>query len=209
MLWGAPLIQERMLTLACIDLKGAVEANMIPESLRGGGTAGTADEAIDLLTELSAEVDRRTAYMRAHMLRKLPTSVEWPKILLYCDEMNDMMRQGAKSKKLKELMEHLLSQGAAENLTVLGLAQDATKEQFPWRPLFQQRIAMRMEKGMAMLALGDLAKSWRAKPWRISPSCPGEGYMLDYEERRSVHFQAYEVTDDDLMNLERFAPTDA
>lgn len=206
--WAAPYIQRRELQLYCIDLKGGVEANMIPESLRTA-TATNADEALDVMKAISAEVDRRTEYMRRQRIRKTSRSVETPTLLLYADEMNDLMRQGSKSKALKESMEHLLSVGAAEGLIVVGLAQDATKESFPWRPLFQQRIALRMERGMAVLALGDLAKTWGAKPWRISTEYPGEGYMLDYERREAVHFQAYEVTDEDLEALERYAPSRA
>lgn len=203
--WAAPYIQRKELDLYCMDLKGGVEANMIPDCLRKA-TATNADEALELMKIISDEIDRRTAYLRQNRIRKVRRCPETPTMLLYADEMNDLMRQGSKTKALKEQMEHLLSMGAAEGLLVVGLAQDATKEAFPWRPLFQQRIALRMERGMATLALGDLAKVWGAKPWRISTTSPGEGYMLDYEEHHAVHFQAFEVTDDDLSDLERYAP---
>ena len=202
--WVAPRIQAGTWQLYCLDLKGGVEANMIPPSLRAE-TATNATEAEELLDLLINLKDERTAMLVDMHERKLAPTVDTPGVLLYGDELNDLARQD-NSKKLVAKMSHLLSTGSAEGLVVLGLAQEATKELFPFRTLFQQRIALRLEKGMALLALGEQAKPWGARPWLISPDFPGEGYLLDYERHRAKHFQAWEVTDDDLMALDTAEP---
>lgn len=202
--WAAPHIQAGTVRLYCLDLKGGVEAAMIPVGLRAG-TATDADEAVDLLESLTDEVHRRTSYLVEHRMRKTEMTAETPMLLLYCDEANDVAR-ASNSKQLVPMMEHLLSMSAAEGMTILALAQDATKAAFPFRVGFQQRIALRMERGMAELALGADAIKWGARPWRISPFNPGEGFVLDYETHRAVHFQADETSDEDLAALDVYSP---
>lgn len=202
--WAAPHIYDGTVRLYCVDLKGGVEASMIPEGLRAG-TATDADEAVDLLESLTDEVHRRTRYLVEHHMRKTEMTVETPMLLLYCDEANDIAR-ASNSKQLVPMLEHLLSMSAAEGMTILALAQDATKAAFPFRVGFQQRIALRMERGMAELALGADAIKWGARPWRISPFNPGEGFLLDYETHRAVHFQADETSDEDLAALDVYSP---
>jgi S-DNA-T family DNA segregation ATPase FtsK/SpoIIIE len=163
-------------------------------------------EALELLTELVEEMERRkTAF--AGRVRSLPVSTEYPLELLEFDEIGALTRYTDRATRtaIVEKVALLTTQGRALGITVRGYVQEPTKETVPVRELFTRRICLRVtSRTQVGMALGDGAFERGAWANRIEESEAGAGYAWGEGIREPLRVRAGWVDDNTVKALENY-----
>jgi S-DNA-T family DNA segregation ATPase FtsK/SpoIIIE len=192
----APAIRAGLVEVHGIDLKGGMEFAMgRPLFTR---YAQTADVAVALLEDASAQMTARAARL-AGISRSLeqPTVAE-PLVFVVVDELaalvayqtdRDLLRPAEAALSL------ILSQGRAVGCYVFGFLQDPRKDTVKMRHLFPQSFGLRLrDREEVAMVLSDGAVAAGAACHKIPRSTPGVGFVLG-EGNRPVRVRAGYVSD--------------
>jgi len=202
-LWGicgglAPAVHADMVRLWGIDLKRGVEL-AIGEPLFTARAYNPTD-AVKVLTELMAVIDRRGAVMAGNTRLHEP-SVGDPLHVLVIDELAALTAYAPVEirRDAERLLAEILTQGRALGVVVVAFVQDPRKEVVNMRGLFTQTIALRLRSGdETAMVLGD-GMHRLAPAHRIDPTQPGTGWIV--EDTGAVDRTRADYWDDDLIRL--------
>jgi hypothetical protein len=169
-----------------IDLKGGVELGRIAARL--DALATTPDDAVRLLEEVQAEVERRLGLLLAHGLEKVPE--EWaarvPPLVLVIDEAAELTGSGERKRDDAAgiLLRRIVARGRAAGITVLLSTQKPSSDVIPTavRDLLRYRWAMRCgTRAAAVAVMGEAALEEGAAPHAIPIDARGVGYLTSEE----------------------------
>jgi S-DNA-T family DNA segregation ATPase FtsK/SpoIIIE len=204
----APAIRDGLVRVSGIDPKGMELAYGRGIFHRYGVTG---QEALDVLTDLVASMDRRKAEFAGHV-RTVPISREYPLELLEFDEIGALTKYTDRKTReaITEKVALLTTQGRALGFTVRGYVQEPTKDTVPVRELFPRRICLRVTaKSHVGMVLGDQAYERGAWANRIPESDAGTGYVWGEGIREPLRIRAGWVPDETVKALEAFVTSPA
>lgn len=160
------------------------------------------DEAIEVLTDLQTEMERRYENLLSRGLRKVPDNGELPLQLVVCDELAFYLTNSDRKKRTEfaDLMRDLVSRGRAAGIVVVAATQKPSHDIIPTslRDLFGFRWALRCNTPQASDTI--LGTGWATAGFdaaTIPGSQRGTGY-LHKEDERPLRLRSYYITDDDL-----------
>lgn len=211
--WGialqlTPAVQEDLVRLWGIDLKGGVEIAMGHDLFTH--VAMDEDAALDALKQLWAVVQQRQNEMRGHSRNFVPTPGD-PMHVLLIDELAVMTAYGSPDfvKEAGKLLRMLLTQARAFGVVIIGFVQDPRKEIVSDRGLFTQTVALRLRSSSeTSMVLGD-GMSTQAPAHKLSASNQGIAYVVT-ESGRVSKVRADYWTDKQIMvmSFQNRAPAD-
>jgi hypothetical protein len=140
-------------------------------------------DAIEVLTDLCAEMDRRYSVLLARGLRKIERDGEFGLYVVAIDELAYYMRSGTKEERteLSETLRDLISRGRAAGMIVIAATQKPSNDIVPTyvRDLFSFRMALRCttpEASDTILGQGWAKEGFSAAT--LDPLLRGVGYLL-------------------------------
>jgi S-DNA-T family DNA segregation ATPase FtsK/SpoIIIE len=140
-------------------------------------------DAIEVLTDLCAEMDRRYSVLLARGLRKIERDGEFGLHVVAIDELAYYMRSGKKEERteLSETLRDLISRGRAAGIIVIAATQKPSNDIVPTyvRDLFSFRMALRCttpEASDTILGQGWAKEGFSAAT--LDPLLRGVGYLL-------------------------------
>ena len=204
----APAIRDGFVRVSGIDPKGMELAYGRGIFHRYGVTG---QEALDVLNDLVASMDRRKVEFAGHV-RTVPISREYPLELLEFDEIGALTKYTDRKTReaITEKVALLTTQGRALGFTVRGYVQEPTKDTVPVRELFPRRICLRVTaKSHVGMVLGDQAYERGAWANRIPESDAGTGYVWGEGIREPLRIRAGWVPDETVKALEAFVTSPA
>jgi hypothetical protein len=179
--------------------------------------AGSADafvgpsipEAIEVLRELCAEMDRRYGALLAAKRRKVAPGDELPLYVVAIDELAWFLRAEKRDERteLQERLRDLVSRGRAAGMIVIAATQKPSNEVVPTfiRDLFSFRMALRCttpESSDTILGQGWASQGYSGQA--IDPSSRGIGFLLA-EGGVPVKCRAHYLDDEAVADLARRA----
>ena len=199
-----PMIRDGLVRVSMIDLKGGAETERGRRLFTRHAT--TAEQAIDLLTEVRDAMKARQEQMRAEGVRKLAITARTPLELVMVDEMAMLTAYGDRAdiREALRLLAEILTQGRACLVSVMGYVQEPSKDVIDVRELFTTRVCLGVAAASHVdMVLGDGARERGALADEIpgDPRHAGIGYVIDATSRLPVRFRAALVTDNEIDEL--------
>ncbi len=163
------------------------------------------DEALELLREVRAEMDKRYRELLARGLRKVRREDELPLHLVVCDELAFYLALPEKThrQEFAELLRDLVARGRAAGVIVCAATQKPGSDVVPTalRDLFGFRLALRCNTPQASdTVLGQGWASAGADASTIPGGQRGVGYLLA-EGERPVRIKGFYLGDDDVVAI--------
>jgi DNA segregation ATPase FtsK/SpoIIIE-like protein len=159
-------------------------------------------EAVELLTRLQEEMDRRYQVLRAARRRKVERASNLPLCLVVCDELAHYLTVSDRKGRgeFADLLRDLVSRGRAAGVIVLAATQKPSGDIVPTalRDLFSFRWALRCSTWQAsdtVLGAGWSALGYSASS--IPPEGRGVGFLL-HEGGIPRRCKAFHLSDDEL-----------
>ncbi|MFE6924781.1 type IV secretory system conjugative DNA transfer family protein [Nocardia sp. NPDC057663] len=164
----------------------------------------TAAGILAMLADAVAQMQERTAALKAARIRKFTPSPDMPLVWIVIDE-GAALSSFASREEQEQFRQYtglLQSQGRAVGYSVTAAVQDPSKETMPNRQLFNVRIGLRLEEVTQIrMVHGDSAKDKGARCDEIPADTPGVGYVAEDGKDGFVRVRAFMVTDDDIDAL--------
>lgn len=205
-----PQIQAGCMKLWGIDLKGGVEQTAYGQCFERRATEY--GEAVDLLADLNAELQRRLAWMVERRIRRLDPTEAMPGLVLMLDEAGALISLAGTSREDKtaaaeadRLMRQILTQGRAAGIAVIAAIQDPRKDALRSRDLFPSQVLLRLNEADAAVVLSaeeraaglDLPALKTGQAYVEVEAEGRDGRTLKSRERARIFW----VSDDVLMAL--------
>ena len=166
-------------------------------------------EAIEVLEELCAEMDRRYSTLLEAGLRKIEPSSDFGLHVVAIDELAFYMRSGTKDERteLSERLRDLISRGRAAGMIVVAATQKPSNDIVPTfvRDLFSFRMALRCTTPEASDTI--LGQGWAKEGYSAStlePTIRGVGWLLA-EGAVPIKIRTHYLDDDAIAALARRA----
>ncbi|MFE5480788.1 FtsK/SpoIIIE domain-containing protein [Nocardia sp. NPDC056541] len=164
----------------------------------------TAAGILGMLADAVAQMQERTAQLKAARIRKFTPSPDMPLVWIVIDE-GAALSSFATREEQEQFRQHtgmLQTQGRAVGYSVTAAVQDPSKETMPNRQLFPIRIGLRLEESSQIRMIhGDEAKDKGARCDQIPFDTPGVGYVAEDGKEGFARVRAFMVTDDDIDTL--------
>jgi S-DNA-T family DNA segregation ATPase FtsK/SpoIIIE len=167
--------------------------------------------AIEVLKDLCAEMDRRYSVLLASGLRKIEPGSPFGLHVVAIDELAFYMRGGTREERteLSETLRDLISRGRAAGMIVIAATQKPSNDIIPTfvRDLFSFRMALRCTTPEASDTI--LGQGWASQGYSAStldPTTRGVGYLLA-EGAVPVKIRTHYLADDAVARLARMAAT--
>jgi hypothetical protein len=168
-------------------------------------------DAIEVLKDLCAEMDRRYATLLRAGLRKIEREADFGLHVVAIDELAFYMRSGTKDERteLSETLRDLISRGRAAGMIVLAATQKPSNDIVPTfvRDLFSFRMALRCttpEASDTILGAGWAKEGYSAST--LDPTIRGVGWLLA-EGAVPLKIRTHYLDDDAIAALARQAET--
>ena len=165
--------------------------------------------AIEVLKDLCAEMDRRYSVLLASGLRKIEPGSPFGLHVVAIDELAFYMRGGTREERteLSETLRDLISRGRAAGMIVIAATQKPSNEIIPTfvRDLFSFRMALRCTTPEASDTI--LGQGWASQGYSAStldPTTRGVGYLLA-EGAVPVKIRTHYLDDESIARLARMA----
>ena len=164
-------------------------------------------DAIEVLKDLCAEMDRRYSVLLGSGLRKIDRDGEFGLHVVAIDELAFYMRSGTKDERneLSETLRDVISRGRAAGIIVIAATQKPSNDIVPTyvRDLFSFRMALRCTTPEASDTI--LGQGWAKEGFSAStldPTVRGVGYLLA-EGAVPVKVRTHYLDDDAIAALAR------
>jgi hypothetical protein len=168
-------------------------------------------DAIDLLEQVRAEMERRYGELLEGGLRKIAPGVGMPLHVVACDELAFYLTCEDRKRRARftELLRDLVARGRAAGVVVLAATQKPSADVVPsaLRDLFGFRLALRCTTPQASDTI--LGQGWASQghsAGTISPADRGVGYLLA-EDGLPVKLRTFYLDDDQVRDLAARAST--
>ncbi|WP_156677652.1 FtsK/SpoIIIE domain-containing protein [Nocardia sp. Root136] len=164
----------------------------------------TAAGILGMLADAVAQMQERTAQLKAARIRKFTPSPDMPLVWVVIDEGAALSSFATRDEQeqFRQYTGLLQSQGRAVGYSVTAAVQDPSKETMPNRQLFNVRVGLRLEEVTQIrMVHGDSAKDKGARCDEIPADTPGVGYVAEDGKDGFVRVRAFMVTDDDIDTL--------
>jgi hypothetical protein len=168
-------------------------------------------DAIEVLKDLCAEMDRRYSVLLASGLRKIERGSDFGLYVVAIDELAFYMRSGTKDERteLSETLRDLISRGRAAGMIVVAATQKPSNDIVPTyvRDLFSFRMALRCTTPEASDTI--LGQGWAKEGYSAStldPTLRGVGWLLA-EGAVPVKVRTHYLDDDAIADLAGIAAT--
>ena len=165
--------------------------------------------AIEVLKDLCAEMDRRYSVLLASGLRKIEPGGSFGLHVVAIDELAFYMRGGTRDERteLSETLRDLISRGRAAGMIVIAATQKPSNDIIPTfvRDLFSFRMALRCTTPEASDTI--LGQGWASQGYSAStldPTTRGVGYLLA-EGAVPIKIRTHYLDDDAIARLGRLA----
>jgi hypothetical protein len=162
-------------------------------------------DAIEVLKDLCAEMDRRYSVLLASGLRKIERDSDFGLYVIAIDELAFYMRSGTKDERteLSEALRDLISRGRAAGMIVVAATQKPSSDIVPTyvRDLFSFRMALRCTTPEASDTI--LGQGWAKEGYSAStldPTLRGVGWLLA-EGAVPVKIRTHYLDDDAIADL--------
>jgi hypothetical protein len=162
-------------------------------------------DAIEVLKDLCAEMDRRYSVLLSSGLRKLARGSDFSLYLVAIDELAFYMRSGTKDERaeLSETLRDLISRGRAAGMIVVAATQKPSNDIVPTyvRDLFSFRMALRCTTPEASDTI--LGQGWAKEGYSAStldPTLRGVGWLLA-EGAVPVKVRTHYLDDDAIAEI--------
>jgi hypothetical protein len=162
-------------------------------------------DAIEVLKDLCAEMDRRYSVLLGSGLRKIERNSDFGLYVVAIDELAFYMRSGAKDERaqLSETLRDLISRGRAAGMIVVAATQKPSNDIVPTyvRDLFSFRMALRCTTPEASDTI--LGQGWAKEGYSAStldPTLRGVGWLLA-EGAVPVKVRTHYLDDDAIADL--------
>jgi hypothetical protein len=162
-------------------------------------------DAIEVLQDLCAEMDRRYSVLLASGLRKIERDGDFGLHVVAIDELAFYMRSGTKDERtqLSETLRDLISRGRAAGMIVIAATQKPSNDIVPTyvRDLFSFRMALRCttpEASDTILGAGWAKEGYSAST--LDPTIRGVGWLLA-EGAVPIKIRTHYLDDDALAAL--------
>jgi DNA segregation ATPase FtsK/SpoIIIE-like protein len=162
-------------------------------------------QAIEVLKDLCAEMDRRYSVLLDARLRKIERKGEFGLHVVAIDELAFYMRGGKRDERteLTETLRDLISRGRAAGIIVIAATQKPSNDIIPTfvRDLFSFRMALRCttpEASDTILGQGWASQGYSAST--LSPTARGVGFLLA-EGAAPVKIRTHYLDDDAIAGL--------
>ena len=162
-------------------------------------------DAIEVLKDLCAEMDRRYSVLLASGLRKIARDSDFSLYVVAIDELAFYMRSGTKDERteLAEALRDLISRGRAAGMIVVAATQKPSNDIVPTyvRDLFSFRMALRCTTPEASDTI--LGQGWAKEGYSAStldPMLRGVGWLLA-EGAVPVKVRTHYLDDDTIAHL--------
>ncbi len=199
-----PMIRDRLVRVWMIDLKGGMEtASARPLFHRW---ARTGPDAVTMLTEFRDAMTARQDTLRGAGQRRSTITVDTPFELLVIDELAMATAYGDRAlvREALRLLAEILTQGRANDFSVMAYVQEPSKDVVEVRDLFTTKACLGVTAAVHVdMALGDGARDKGALADEIPGDEPhaGIGFAIAPGSRLPVRFRAGLVTDADIAEL--------
>lgn len=185
--------------LRVIDAKRGAELGMW--RCRAAVFASNEAEAVEALTDLLSEIERRYERMQAAGIRKAAHGdADYPPIVLVVDELAEVTGTGSKEAKAAgETLRRIVALGRAASVTIIAATQKPDNTVIPTgvRDLFRYRLALRCgARGQAETIAAEVA----AELCAIPAGAPGTGYLLT-DAGTYTRIRGFYMSDADLDHL--------
>jgi hypothetical protein len=162
-------------------------------------------EAIALLEQVRAEMERRYRQLLAGGLRKIAPDAGMPLHVVACDELAFYLTCEDRKQRARfaELLRDLVARGRAAGVVVLAATQKPSADVVPsaLRDLFGFRLALRCTTPQASdTILGQGWASQRHNAGTISPADRGVGFLLA-EDGLPVKLRTFYLDDEQITDL--------
>ncbi len=168
-------------------------------------------EAIEVLKDLCAQMDRRYSVLLDQGLRKIESDGDFGLHVVAIDELAFYMRSGTKDERteLSERLRDLISRGRAAGMIVIAATQKPSNDIVPTfvRDLFSFRMALRCTTPEASDTI--LGQGWAKEGYSAStlePTIRGVGWLLA-EGAVPVKIRTHHLEDGSIADLARRAET--
>ena len=162
-------------------------------------------DAIDVLADLCAEMDRRYSVLLSSGLRKIERDSDFGLHVVAIDELAFYMRSGTKDERseLSERLRDLISRGRAAGMIVVAATQKPSNDIVPTyvRDLFSFRMALRCTTPEASDTI--LGQGWAKEGYSAStldPTLRGVGWLLA-EGSVPLKVRSHYLDDDAIADL--------
>lgn len=162
-------------------------------------------DAIEVLKDLGAEMDRRYSVLLSSGLRKIERDSDFGLYVVAIDELAFYMRGGSKEERtqLAEALRDLISRGRAAGMIVVAATQKPSNDIVPTyvRDLFSFRMALRCTTPEASDTI--LGQGWAKEGYSAStldPTLRGVGWLLA-EGAVPVKVRTHHLDDDAIADL--------
>jgi DNA segregation ATPase FtsK/SpoIIIE-like protein len=162
-------------------------------------------DAIEVLKDLCAEMDRRYSVLLSSGLRKIERDSDFGLYVVAIDELAFYMRGGSKEERtqLAEALRDLISRGRAAGMIVVAATQKPSNDIVPTyvRDLFSFRMALRCTTPEASDTI--LGQGWAKEGYSAStldPTLRGVGWLLA-EGAVPVKVRTHYLDDDAIADL--------
>ena len=162
-------------------------------------------DAIEVLKDLCAEMDRRYSVLLASGLRKIERGGDFGLYVIAIDELAFYMRSGTKDERteLSEALRDLISRGRAAGMIVVAATQKPSSDIVPTyvRDLFSFRMALRCTTPEASDTI--LGQGWAKEGYSAStldPTQRGVGWLLA-EGAVPLKIRTHYLDDDAIADL--------
>jgi DNA segregation ATPase FtsK/SpoIIIE-like protein len=162
-------------------------------------------DAIEVLKDLCAEMDRRYSVLLASGLRKIERDSDFGLYVVAIDELAFYMRSGTRDERteLAEALRDLISRGRAAGMIVVAATQKPSNDIVPTyvRDLFSFRMALRCTTPEASDTI--LGQGWAKEGYSAStldPTLRGVGWLLA-EGAVPVKIRTHHLDDDAIADL--------
>jgi S-DNA-T family DNA segregation ATPase FtsK/SpoIIIE len=166
-------------------------------------------QAIEVLKDLCAEMDRRYSVLLEAGLRKIERNGRFGLHVVAIDELAFYMRSGSKDERsqLSETLRDLISRGRAAGMIVIAATQKPSNDIVPTyvRDLFSFRMALRCttpEASDTILGAGWAKEGYSAST--LDPTIRGVGWLLA-EGTVPLKIRTHYLADDDISFLAELA----
>ncbi len=185
--------------LRVIDAKRGAELGMWRR--RASVFASNEAEAVEVLTDVLSEIERRYERMQAAGIRKATYGdADYPPIVLVVDELAEVTGTGTKeSKAAGETLRRIVALGRAAGISVIAATQKPDNTVVPTglRDLFRYRLGLRCgARGQAETIAAEVASELCAIP----ANAPGTAYILT-DAGIYTRMRCYYISDSDLEHL--------
>jgi hypothetical protein len=164
--------------------------------------------SLELLEDAVMAMEQRARTVRQYGEQTFTPSSETPLAVILIDELADIleMEERKLSARAELAVRRLLRKGRAPGFVVVGATQDPRKDVVRDRDRYQTRIALRMERPIVDLVLGQGAYENGAECDLIPmhPTGAGIGYFIDKERgNATTKVRAFRVHKEDIAQTEK------